>query len=325
MSTKPLERVTVIGASGRIGGAFAKALVATGKHTVTALTRAGSASKLPAGVKAVEVDYDDEAALVAALQGQQFLAITLGVAAPEDLHGKIVTAAGKAGVPYVMPNVYGYPQPAAPRPHDMYSGFAIERVRQVVDTGVSSPVTMSSGFWYEWSLALGQQWFGFEIRDRRVTFFDDGRRTVTASTWDQCGRAFAALLSLPETGASPALADFKGGMLLVDSFRVSQRDMLDSLHRVLGTSDADWEILYEPVVKRVQEGIVQMKQGDRHGFAKALYGDIFDATNDASDYAATRKTATQILGLPKEDLDEATKRTVDMVLNDWTPFSDTKM
>jgi hypothetical protein len=108
----------------------------------------------------------------------------------------------------------------------------------------------------------------------------------------------------------------------VDSFRVSQRDMLDSLHRVLGTTDADWEIAYEPAAKRVQDGMAELKEGKRRGFAKALYSDIFDATNDASDFAATQQTATQILGLPKEDLDEATKRAVEMVLNDWKPWAD---
>jgi hypothetical protein len=271
-------------------------------------------------VTRVEVDYEDEAALIAALQGQQFLAITLGVAAAPDLHGKITAAAGKAGVPYIMPNAYGFPPASTPRPDDMYAKFSVDRIADVTGNGVSAAVTMSCGFWYEWSLALGNEWFGFEIRDRKVTFFDDGLRTITTSTWDQCGRALAALLSLPETGASPALADYKNEQFLVHSFRVSQRDMLDSLHRVLGTTDADWEISYEPVAKRVEEGVAEMKAGNRRGFAKALYGGIFDATNDSSDFAATNKTATDTLGLTKEDLDEATKRTVNMAMSDWQPF-----
>jgi uncharacterized protein YbjT (DUF2867 family) len=51
---------------------------------VTALTRTGSKNSLPAGVVAAPVDYDDEATLVAALQGQQFLVITLPVTAGPD-------------------------------------------------------------------------------------------------------------------------------------------------------------------------------------------------------------------------------------------------
>ena len=71
------------------------------------MTRAGSQRTLPVGVKIAEVNYDDEASLVSAFQGQQFLVITLSVRAPPDTHSKLVKAAVKAGVPYVMPNTYG--------------------------------------------------------------------------------------------------------------------------------------------------------------------------------------------------------------------------
>jgi hypothetical protein len=309
-------------ASGRIGGAFAKALVQTGKHTVTALTRAGSSSKLPEGVKAVEVDYDSEASIVSALQGQQFLAISLAVSAPPDLHSRIAAAAAKAGVPYVMPNTYGYPIRSAAdiKPGDTYTQLVLDRITDVKATGVSAAVSLACGFWYEWSLATGEQWFGFTIKERKVTFFDDGKRTITVSTWDQCGRALAALLSLPEAGASPSLADFKNETVAIYSFRVSQRDMLDSLHRVLGTTDADWDITYEPTAKRIQDGAAELQQGKMTGFAKMLYGNGFLPSNDMADYAGTQKTANEVLGLPKEDLDEATKRTVEMVENGWNPF-----
>ena len=57
----------------------------------------------------------------------------------------------------------------------------------------------------------------------------------------------------------------------MDSFRVSQRDMLDSLNRVLGTTDADWEIKYQPSPERYQEGIAELQKGIRTGLAKAMY------------------------------------------------------
>lgn len=94
-----ITKVAIVGASGRIGKAFTESLLATGKHTVTALTRPSSGAEIPAGAQVVKVDYEDEEALIEALKGHQFLAITLGVQAAPDLHGKIVKAAGKAGVP----------------------------------------------------------------------------------------------------------------------------------------------------------------------------------------------------------------------------------
>lgn len=288
----------------------------TGKHNVTALAREDSKGIFPEGVNVVKVNYDDEVSIVSALKGQQFLAITLGVRAPSDLHARIAAAAGKAGVPYIMPNSYGYPVDF--ESSDSYRKLVVERVKDA-NNGVSSAIPLCCGFWYEWSLATGEQWFGFTIKDRKVTFFDDGKRVITVSTWDQCGRAFAALLSLPESGSSPCLMDFKKGLNMY-SFQVSQRDMLDSLNRVLGTTDADWEIKYEPISKRLKDGAEEMANGVFTGFPKLLYGNVFLADNENSNFASTLSVANETLALPKEDLDEATKRTVEMVEGGWNPF-----
>ncbi|KPM45207.1 hypothetical protein AK830_g1322 [Neonectria ditissima] len=319
MSTKTIQRVCIVGATGHIGGAFAKALLQTGKHTVTALTRGDSNGQLPEGIKAVNVDYDNESSIVEALKGQQFLVITLGVQAPQDLHGRIAVAAAKAGVPYVMPNAYGYPMDKNNfDEQDTFATAVLAQVDEVQRLGLST-VILTCGIWYEWSLALGEPWFGFTIKDRKVTMFDDGKRILTVSTWEQCGRALVGLLSLPESGESPCVDDFKNDKVLINSFRVSQRDMLDSLHRVMGTTDSAWEITYESVEKRMQDGAEELKQGMRTGFAKILYGRAFDVTKKNSDYAATSPMANEILGLPKDDLDEATKRAVDMVESGWRP------
>lgn len=94
-------------AGGRFGSWLAKELVKTGKHTVTAVSRGGGSDQLPEGVTAAKVDYDNEASIVAALKGQNILIITLSVRAPPDTHDKLVQAASKAGVPYVIPNAWG--------------------------------------------------------------------------------------------------------------------------------------------------------------------------------------------------------------------------
>ncbi|KAJ5351546.1 hypothetical protein N7452_000520 [Penicillium brevicompactum] len=320
MTTMPIEKVAIVGATGRIGGAFAQALLKTGMHTVTALTRQDSEANVPDGAKIARVDYDDEASILKALEGQQFLVITLSVRAPADLHGRIAAAAGKAGVAYIMPNAFGNPVSLdGVKETEVMGKIMVERIKEA-QNGTSSSITMPCGFWYEWSLALGEQWFGFTIKDRKVTFFDDGRRVITVSTWDQCGRALASLLSLPESGATPSLAQFKNKDVLISSFRVSQRDMLDSIHRVLGTSDADWEITYETCQKRIADGAAEMADGKFTGFAKMLYGGGFLPSNEQSDFAGKMKLANEDLGLPVEDLDEATQRAVDMLAGGWNPF-----
>ncbi|KAI2627634.1 NAD(P)-binding protein [Hypoxylon sp. NC1633] len=315
-----IQKVALIGAGGHVGSHFLEELLKTGKHTVTVLTRAESKTTVPQGAKTAVVNYEDESSLVSALTGQQFLVITLSVRAPPDTHNNIVKAAAKAGVPYIMPNVYGLDfQNKKLIEDNPYGRNTIDRIDEVRNTS-SSFVAMVSGFWYEWSLALGEPHFGIDIKNKKAVFFDDGLTKTNMSTWNQCGRALAAILSLPETGASPALSDWKNKPLYFDSFNITQRDMLDSVHRVIGTTDADWEITYESSEARFTEWVGKMRQGDRMGFVKSMYTRVF-FPNGGGEYSATNKLSNDVLGLPKESLDEATKRAVDMVESGWNPFA----
>ena len=143
--------------------------------------------------------------------------------------------------------------------------------------------------------------------------YDDGRKKISTSTWERCGEAVASLLSLsvqdtPVDGHG--LDTWKNKGVYVASFLVSQRDIMDSLHRVLSTEDGDWKISYEPVEKRLKEGQEQFQQGNYLGFAKALYASVF--ASDKADYETGQELDNGKLGLTMERLDEATKRAVEM-------------
>lgn len=84
-----------------------EALLKTGKHAVTAISRVGSQSDLPEGVIRKSVDYYQPASLVDALQGQDALVITLGGAASKDIDMQLINAAGEAGVSWILPNEWG--------------------------------------------------------------------------------------------------------------------------------------------------------------------------------------------------------------------------
>lgn len=302
-----------------MGKSFTRELLRSGKHTVTALTRKGNGSVLPEGVKVAEVDYADDQAIVTALRGQQFLIITLGIAAPPDLHGRIVKAAKEAGVSYIMPNLYGGDiQNPAIMEESMNGKSYKERLSELKQVDASW-IVLVCGFWYEFSLALGKLFFGFDILGKSVTFYDDGKTKIDVSTWDQCGRAVAGLLSLPESGASPCVADFKNKPIYINSFKVSQRDMLDSLNRVLGITDKDWTIEYEPSEQRFKRGLTALKNGDRSGFPTASYARIFYPNGDG-DFGSKWGTSNELLGLPQEDIDKITERVVEMVNSGWKPF-----
>lgn len=81
---------------------MAEALLKTGKHTITAITRHNSKNTLPEGILSKKVDYEKLETLVEALRGQDALVITLSGHAPiQETEEKLVKAAGEAGVPWM--------------------------------------------------------------------------------------------------------------------------------------------------------------------------------------------------------------------------------
>jgi len=287
------------------------------------LTREGSTSKLPAGVRPVFVNYDDEASLVSALKGQQFLIITMAVTAPRDTQFKLVRAAAKARVPYIMPNWYGSDLDNKELGEAIRLGLAGRAIADEIESlGVSKWLMLACSFWYEFSLAGGEVRYGFDFPNKTVTFFDDGNTKIITTTLDQCGRAVAALLSLPElpfnkNDETPTLSRFGNRCVYISSFLISQKDMFESVKRVTGTTDADWNISYELSAQRYKDGIEAMHKGDMRGFGKMLYTRVMFPNGDG-DFSA--KLDNDLLGLPHEDLDERTRIAVRMADNNGASY-----
>lgn len=86
--------------------------------------------------------------------------------------------------------------------------------------------------------------------------------------------------------------------------------MLASVLRVTETKESDWTITKEPAQERFSIGASEMKQGKMEGFAKFLYSRIF-FPDGCGDFERSKGTLNNLLGLPKEDLDEFTKIAVE--------------
>ncbi|VUC38223.1 unnamed protein product [Clonostachys rosea] len=325
--TNRIERVAIVGAGGKIGKPITDALVAEGKHTITVLTREDSETQLPRGVKVARVNYEKEESVISALRGQQFLLIAMATTAPPGSQEKIIAAAAKAGVPWVMPNAYGSDIYNESLGKDTMMGPGIKSgIKAVEDGGVSSWIALTCGVWFEFSLAMGPWWFGIDFANKRIEQCDNGNTLINTSTWEQCGRAIASLLSLKELpedeeDTSPSISQWRNRALTISSFQISQRDILDSVNRVKGLTNADWQIQQEPSHVRYQRGLNLLKTGNRLGFALALYARIF-YPNGGANFEATQALDNKILGLPKEDLDEATRRAIGMVDAGFNPLGD---
>ncbi|KAL9571756.1 hypothetical protein ACKAV7_004080 [Fusarium commune] len=312
-----IERVVIVGASGRQGTQITEQLLKTGKHAITALTRTGSTSKLPDNIKAIPVDYEDEKSIASALKGQQLLIITLAVNVDPEVHHRIVRAAGKAGIRYIIPNIYAANVvienqgsvddffPAAP---------PINLLKEIERVGVSSWILLVGGVWFDYSLPSGESFMGFDIDNRRATLFDDGEAKINTSTLSQFGRAAAAVASLKEfpdneDDKSPSIAQFRNKPVYLSSFYISQKDILRGIQRVTNTTDADWDIKYESSANRIENGKVMGRSGNIMGLVQAYYSFIFSP--EGRKLKTQDKLHNKLLGLPEEDLDEVVRACVE--------------
>ncbi|KAJ6113428.1 NAD(P)-binding protein [Penicillium sp. IBT 18751x] len=318
-----ISRVAIVGAGGTVGRHLAEALLKTGKHVLTAITRPYSTNILPQGMHVARVDYngDDEAALVEAMQGQQVLIITMAVTAPRGTINNLIRAASKAGVPYVLPNWFGHDVTNNSLCDDSMLSPSRDSVLAEMNTLQNiSYIFLVCNFWYEFSLGGGPDRFGFDFKTRSFIKFDDGNVPLNTSTWPQCGRAIAKLLSLKEipyseTDRSPTLSQFANSSVYISSFRVTQLDMFESVKRVTGTTDEDWTITKESAEQRWKKAHAAVQQGDFGQFPRQLYSRMFFPTADG-DYESRRELHNKLLGLPVESLDEYTAIAIKMAEND---------
>ncbi|KAM0288992.1 hypothetical protein ACHAO9_006501 [Fusarium lateritium] len=310
-----IERVAIVGATGTIGSYITAALLATGKHQITALTRKASTNNIPEGVISALVDYNDQASLVAALKNQQFLIITLAPSSPKDTHSKLVRAAAAAGVPYIMPNHFAGDIDNVKLGENILLGPAAKAQRDEIESLGMQWITVCCGLWYEYSLAGGESRFGFDLEKRSLTLYDDGDTKNSTSTLSQVGRAVAKVLSLPvlpaaEADKSLTLSRFTNKPVYLQSFLVSQNDIFESVKRVTKTSDADWTVTRESTKKRYEDGLAQVKTGNMSGFPKLLFARAFFPEDPS---VHSKKVHNELLGLPEESLDEATEAGIDLI------------
>jgi hypothetical protein len=139
-----------------------------------------------------------------------------------------------------MPNAYGTDLANEDILCDELLGSG-RQARQFCDeieaTGSCGWVVLGCGLWYEYSLVLGPMVFGFDHEAKKMTMYDRGEVRINVTTFEQCARAVAALLSLPELPWDEAedvrgtVSGWRNRVVYVASFLVSQREMFESWKR----------------------------------------------------------------------------------------------
>ncbi|KFZ18861.1 hypothetical protein V501_00979 [Pseudogymnoascus sp. VKM F-4519 (FW-2642)] len=302
MADKQNRKIAIVGGSGSVGSPTVEALLSHGIHTVTAILRSESTAIFPSGITIKKGSYNDEEFLVEALKGQDLLILQLGFMAL-DSQIPLISAAAKAGVPWVIPCEY-----ACDNKHEKLNeeiGLMVMKNKyraQIDSLGVSSWIGIVNGPWFDWNFE--KSFMGLDIKTRKAKLLDGGVKFNT-STLSKVGKSLAALLSLPDS----KLSAFKNDFVYFSSFLVSQRDVFDSVLSATCTKESDWAIESESPDKAADAAKEAIQQGNRMGNVDLLFATL-SRVGYGGDYEA-KVIGNDFLGLEQEDFDKVVKDLVE--------------
>ncbi|KAF2166714.1 hypothetical protein M409DRAFT_22770 [Zasmidium cellare ATCC 36951] len=249
MAGEKLRKLVIVGASSKIAAPTVTHLLDTNPDLqITILSRAVSRATFPSSprITVKKGDYDDEEFLIEAFRGQEAVMIVISIFAM-DAQYKLIDAAAKAGVKWILPNEYGADNDnptfiklhrELTTPKDDVLRY-IEKLSETY-TGVSY-IAVATGPWLDTS--INAVLFGISIRSRTYTHYPDAGYFST-TTKEQVGRGLAALLSLPvhPTPESAGLDSYANKFVYIASHRLNQDDLFAAIKRFSRTNDADWTI-----------------------------------------------------------------------------------
>ncbi|RKL38960.1 hypothetical protein BFJ72_g7090 [Fusarium proliferatum] len=284
MSGKAQGReIAIIGSSGQVGQPTAKALLASGIHTITAVQRIEATSKFPPQVIVKCGDLKDESFLANTFQGHDAVVLMPPLTHLVSLQESAVRAAAKAGVRYILPAEFG-PDPFASKLiEDNQLLQDKKKIRDLIEElGVSSWISVAVGPFLDMNIKSGL--WGIDT-----------------------GQATAAVLSLPGRN----LSRYENKAFYVPSFHLSQKELLLAVQKARGTADQDWEIDYQDVNDALGDCNDKIRQKDATApfvkfflthFREGSGGD-FESKVDVSELKKLHE-----IGLQREAVDDVLER-----------------
>ncbi|KAL8795405.1 MAG: hypothetical protein Q9195_002146 [Heterodermia aff. obscurata] len=116
---------------------------------------------------------------------------------------------------------------------------------------------------------------GFDVKEHKIAMFNDGSAPWSTTKLGSIGLAVKNAMLIPEKTAKK--------YMFIDSFTVSQRDVLASFERLTGQT---WDVVQVDAEEQKQVGMEKMSKGH------------------FSNYASYEQSANDLLSLPTQTLDE---------------------
>lgn len=293
----PLGNVTLVGANGKLGPSILQALLKPNTYKITILQRASSKSAYPSPINVVRIpDAFPTSDLINALRGQDVLIVAFASDAPFQIN--LANAAAAAGVKRFIPADFGSCDSSSPRALELLPIYVTKQaVRQHLQklTERMSWTSLICGHFFDYGLKCGL--LQFDILNRRVKFFDSGEHRWSTSTLEDIGVAVVGILEKEE--------ETRNRMLYMQSFSVSQKEVLGALERVGG---GEWMV--EEVDSgdfiRTERAKLEKGPGDEGAIEElvSVLG-IVDA-----DWRGKKDFANELLGIGRRDLDEEVRKAI---------------
>ncbi|CAF1157113.1 unnamed protein product [Adineta steineri] len=294
MSTNTYKNIILLGAAGDTGKHILPALLADSTFNVIILSRADSNATFSSNVKVIKVNYSDKNALTKALVGQDVLISTVG---GEGLHNDfgttLVQAAIDAGVKWFIPSEFGadYADPICTTIPPLAGKLKVINLLKENQSRISHTF-ISTGMFLNWGFDNG--FFGFDVLNRTVTLFDDGKGRVSGTSLPNITKAVVATIHHPEVSLNKRI--------YIADATFTQEEVLSLFEKY---TDTKWTVKH-----------VSTKDLQKRGDEKIAKGNIKDAFYDYIKYLIygghkvcifEGRTSNKDLGIPTTSLDQIVK------------------
>ena len=306
-----IHNIAIVGASGNVGQPTLKHLLEQGsRFNITVITRPDSTSSLPDTVTVKKGSYTDPSFLQEAFSNQDAAIFALNYMATND-QPKLIEAAAKAGVEWILPNEYSGDGMNDELMENVPIYHSKRAARQQIEELGMNWVGVCTGPFLEFSIKIPML-FGISVSAKKVTTWEKlGRFNVT--TLDRIGQSIANLLALPITNSSnprASLEYYAKNFLYTSSFYTTQSEILASVQRATSTTSSDWTTETQPPrygegLRKKKEGVLAMQNAD------LLFGGYM-SEGAGGDVEEKSRVDREVLGLPHdEDLDACVREVVD--------------
>ena len=294
-----IKTVALAGAAGNLGPAILDALLAAGSFDVTIITREGSSSTFPSGVKVVPVDYSSLESLTNAFRGQDAVVSTLAMVAM-DTQTRMIDAAIAAGVKRFLPSEFGsdtYNPKSRSLP--VFQGKVVIQdylEKKSKESSLTYTPIVTAGF-FDFLLKVGMI---FNFKDRKATLYDGGDRPFSMTRLSGVGTAVVGVLQHPE--------ETKNRPVYVHEVVVTQNQLLKIAQDA--APDKKWEtqvVSTEKMEKDAYEGLTGPEEKRRPGL---MYDFLYRAIFGEGYGGEFTKVDNELLGV-KMMSDEEVKKLVE--------------